>query len=59
VLAGGGRNVSGRLASELRFGEDGGGEDDGEDVCTEMDVWMGSGIDVEYCWLEWRDLCLG
>jgi hypothetical protein len=59
VRAGAGRIVSGRPASELTSGEDGGGEGDGEEVCTEIDADMaGGGVDAGCCWLERRDLYL-
>ena len=48
-----GKMVSGRPASELTSGEEGGGEDAGEDV----DI-AGGGVDAGYCWLERRYLCL-
>jgi hypothetical protein len=43
VRAGAGRIVSGRTASELTSGEDGGGEGDGEEVWTEIDADMAGG----------------
>ena len=43
----------------LTSGEEGGGEDASDDVCTEMDADMAcGGIDVGCCWLERRYLCL-
>jgi hypothetical protein len=59
VREGAGRIVSGRPASELTSGEDGGGEGDGEEVWTEIDADMaGGGVDAGCCWLERRDLYL-
>ena len=60
MRAGAGRIVSGRLSSELTSGEEGGVEDVGDDVWTEMDADMaGGGVDAVCCWLEWRYLDLG
>jgi hypothetical protein len=49
VRAGAGRIVSGRPASESTSGEDGGGDGDGEDVCTEIDACAGGGVDAGCC----------
>ena len=67
VCAGAGRIITGRLASELTLGvpvvgEDGccnGSVDGGVDMCTDMDVCTGDGVDVQCCWLTRRGLGLG
>ena len=60
VQAGAGRVVSGKPLSESTSGEEGGGEDAGDDIWTEMDADMaGGGVDAGCCWLEWRYLDLG
>ena len=55
MRAGAGRIVSGRPSSELTSEEEGGGEDAGDVVWTEMDADMaGGGVDAGCCWLERR-----
>ena len=50
MRAGAGRIVSGRPSSELTSGEEGGGEDAGDDVWTEIDIAMaGGGVDAGCC----------
>ena len=60
MRAGAGKIVSGRLLRGLTSGEEGGGEDAGDEIWTEMDADMaGGGVDAGCCWLERRYLDFG
>ena len=48
------RIVSGKPVRDLTSGEDGGGEDDSEDVCTKTEVVNGGGVDAGGCKLARR-----